>query len=128
MTKVEELQQRVVELERALARMGIPVPGQAAMQPEIRADYIGPGTPEHMIFLGLEEIRTPEEGQGRIVYKSLATQRSYALVDELGTFARYPNPTQAAQVVLRQKVSEFESGPGTIAADVPPPWKPVDLV
>ena len=115
-TTNKELEQKIVHLEQLLARHGIgekPLePG--AIPPEERSDYIEFGSDKHMVFLGLERVVDIEEAKANsfIVYTS-PTKKSYRLTDEVSA-ARMMlplDPPKGILMILREKVSSFESGP-----------------
>ena len=137
MTTNKELEQQVLDLttqvNALLARAGISdrplAPG--AIPPEERSDYIDHGSPEHLVYLGLERVDNIEEAKAAnyVVYTS-PTKKSYRLTDELGA-ARLQlplDPPKGILMVLREKVSTFESGPPKPFAGAPerfiPPGDP----
>ena len=130
MAKDKSLQAQIDELRAQMARLGISLPVEPAMRPEDRADYIAFGSPEHAMFLGLIEVEDVEKAKadGHIVHTSAQTGNSYRLEDQLTPFMHYPDPMQVAKLVLRQKVSSFESGPPEVPADAPAMWVPSDHV
>lgn len=118
MSKIEELQQQVADLQAKLARL-VPKPAPVAHGP----DYIENGSARHAAFLGIAEVQDVEQAikDGYTVYTSPRTQKSYRLEDEIGSVRFYPGvePAKAIVLVLRQKVNEFEA-PDTVPTDAPP--------
>ena len=111
----KELEQQIAELTALLARAGIgPQPLEpGAIPPEQRSDYIEFGSDKHAAFLGLERVDNIEEAEksGYIVYTS-PKDKSYRLLDEVGA-ARLMLPLEPSKgilMILREKVSSFESG------------------
>ena len=126
----KELEQQIAHLEQLLARAGIGdrplAPG--AIAPEERSDYIEHGSDEHLIFLGLARVDDIEEAQkSRFIVHTSDSGKSYRLLDELGA-ARMMMPLEPDKgilMILREKVSSFESGPpkpfaGAPARFIPP--------
>ena len=118
----KQLQAELDAIKQLLGRYGITAPRTIAQTPEERADYIGFGTPEHAIFVGLVELEGEDDPQarGRLTHISLNTGRVYMLEDEVTPFMPFPDPMQVAALVLRQKVSEFEKGKPPIYKGAPP--------
>jgi len=127
----KELEAKIDRLEQLLASRGIsekPLP-QGAIPPEERSDYIKHGSPEHAVYLGLALVEDVEEAKKNLltVYTSSGSGKSYRLVDELGA-ARLMLPLEPSKgilMILREKVSSFESGPpkpfaGAPARFIPP--------
>ena len=127
----KELEQQIDKLTRLLASQGIseqaPAPG--TVPPEERSDYIEHGSDKHMVYLGLARVDDIEAAKKELltVYTSGSTGKSYRLVDELGAArSQSPLPTdQGILMVLREKISSFESGPpkpfaGAPARFIPP--------
>ena len=126
----KELEQKIDELTALLARAGIGVEQQARgeIPLEDRQDYIPFGSPRHLVVLGLERVDNIEEAKAAnfIVYTS-PTKKSYRLVDELGASRMMLplEPSKGILMILREKVSSFESGPpkpfaGAPARFIPP--------
>jgi hypothetical protein len=126
----KELEQELAELKALLAAHGIgerPLPA-GAIPPEERSDYIKHGSPEHLVYLGLERVDNIEAAReaNYIVYTS-PKKKSYRLLDELGASRlMLPlEPSKGILMILREKVSSFESGPpkpfaGAPARFIPP--------
>ena len=132
MATVRELEKQVEALRAALARAGIRPPAEPAQRPEDRADYIAPGSAEHKTFLGLVEVDDVDKAReaGYTVYTS-ASGTHWRLEDETRPLSLYPgmDPDKAILAVLRQSVSEWESGPlpDKVLQNAPPMWQPGDL-
>ena len=126
----KELEQQIAHLEQLLARAGIGERPQepGVVPPEERSDYIEHGSDKHLAFLGLERVGDIEEAKasGFVVYTS-PKDKSYRLLDEVGA-ARLMLPLEPSKgilMILREKVSSFESGPpkpfaGAPARFIPP--------
>lgn len=110
-----------------MERAGLAVQPRSA-EPQDRPDYIGFGTPAHAAFLGLillaDGERTPQ-GQ-RHTFMSETTGQIYCLEDELGSLRFYPGLSldEVVPVVLRQKVSAYESGEPKVPERAPAMWTP----
>jgi len=127
MATVNELQAQIEQLTKLLARHGIVAPAPAATRPELRADYIPFGSPQHAAFLGLVEVKKDEPNLSDfILYTSPRTGKIYRLEDQVTPFMTFPDPKQVAALVLRQKVSVLEGGPPPASEDAPPMWRPAD--
>ncbi len=118
MAKIEELTQKVEQLERLLKARGIqadPVVGQA--------DYIAHGSPQHAAFLGLVEAK--EGDISLITFTSPRTGKKYRLEDEMGATRYFPHidPDKAVLLTLQQKVNELEIPP-TVPEDAQQPFRP----
>jgi hypothetical protein len=131
-SKKSDIEERLEWLEGVVSRLK---PRSLAPEilppssPEERADYIGFGTPQHMVFLGIAEVDDAEAAKkegAEVFYTSPRTGKTYRLTDELGARYLYPQyaPEKAAMTTLREKVSSFESGPPEPPADAPPIWEP----
>lgn len=127
MASNKELEAKVAQLENILAQYGLLERPRVDVRPEDRLDYIAFGSPEHAQLLGLIVVGDGDNIDGRIVYKSQTTGVVYMLEDEITPYMTFPDPRQVASLVLRQKVSAFESGPPQVPSDAPPMWKPIDL-
>lgn len=123
---IQQLQAQLDEIQALLAKAGITLPVEPAADPKDRVDYIEFGSPEHAAFLGL--VKVEEAESERLTYTSPKTGDIYALEDEVTPFMGYPDPKQVAELVLRQKVSSFESGPPPIPEGAPPMWIPREYV
>ena len=125
MATAKQLEKQFEALTKLLAQHGIREPGAATAKSEKPADFIGFGTPEHMTFIGIVEVDNIEEAEeyGYLVYRSKKTNVTYRLEDQVTPFMQFPDPTQVARLVLRQKVSSFESGQPKVPADAPPLWR-----
>ena len=127
MATVNELQAQIDALTKLLAQRGIVAPAPAATRPELRADYIPFGSPQHAAFLGLVEMKKDDPNAGDfILYTSPRTGKTYRLEDQVTPFMTFPDPKQIATLVLRQKVSVLEGGPPAVPDDAPPMWRPAD--
>ena len=127
MATTKELETRVRQLEALLAQVGLSAEAAPPAAPEERADYIAFGSPEHAAFLGLILLDDEEQAEERVTYRSRATGQLYCLEDERGAMYLCPaglTLREAATIVLREKVSAFESGPVTVPEDAPPMWTP----
>ena len=126
----KELEQKIAHLEQLLARAGIGerplAPG--VVPPEERSDHIPFGSDKHLAFLGLAVVDDVEAAQkNRLTVYTSDSGKSYRLTDELGA-ARLMvplDPDKGILLVLREKVSSFESGPpkpfkGAPARFIPP--------
>jgi hypothetical protein len=124
----KELEQRVAQLERALAMATGNVPRSGRVPEAERRDYIEFGSEKHLAFLGLEKVDdvAAAEKNRYVVYTSPDTDQVYRLLDEMGAAAmlRPMDPDKAILMVLRQKVSSFESGPPKPFPGAPPRFNP----
>ena len=123
-----KLQQQIdAGVRAALAQLGIQLPG-ATQQDEEQLNFIGFGSDEHRVFLGLTIVDENDDPTGFVTYTSKETNVTYRLEDELGVLVHYPgvDPGKAALMVLRQKVSTLESGEPQPPANSPSLWQPVD--
>jgi len=122
MSKIDELTEKVEQLERILAQRGIKAP---VVQAEHGPDYIAHGSEKHAAFLGLVEVKEGDKTITLTTFASPRTGRIFRLEDELGAVANYPgiDPEKAMKLVLQQKVNELEIAP-TVPADAPPPFEP----
>ena len=112
-----ELEKRIKQLEQQLAEaLGIGTREQAPRRvPEKqRRDHIPFGSDGHLAFLGLERVDDVEEARKNlfVVYTSPESATSYRLIDEMQAvqMMKPMDPDKAILMVLRQKVSAFESG------------------
>ena len=122
--KIEELQAQVDALTKLLQQAGVLPPDPAATaDPSKRADYVAFGSAAHAAFLGLVEVKAEGDAVGRNTYKSPLTGRVWMLEDEITGFIHYPDPKQAAMLVLRQKVNELDTPP-SMPAGTPAMWQP----
>ena len=119
---VAELMSQVSQLRQALSSLGVSLPGESSADKQ--HDFIEFGSPQHAAFLGLITVDENEAPPGRIVYVSPTTGASYYLEDQITPFMHYPDPMQVAELVLQQKVSEFESGGPKVPANAPPMFRP----
>jgi hypothetical protein len=130
MATQKDLEQRVAQLERRLAAQGIDPQASAGdvVPPEQRRDYIEFGSDKHMAFLGLARVEDAEEARRNLytVYTSPETGDAYRLVDEMQAVQamRPMDPDKGILMVLRQKVSAFESGPPQPFPGAPPRFNP----
>ena len=123
----ESLQQKIdAGVRDALARLGLSLPGP--VQDDDKVNFIGFGSPEHRQFLGLIVVDKDDDPTGFVTYTSKGTETTYRLEDELGVLMHHPgvDPDKAALMVLRGKVSVFESGEPEAPANAPLLWTPVD--
>lgn len=120
MASNKELEAKIQALQHMLEGHGIRLPTETAETPEERADYIAHGSAEHATFLGLVEVKNGEDTTA-LTYASKGV--TWRLEDEVTAFMHYPDPKQVAALVLRQKVSSFETKP-TVPADAPPMGRP----
>jgi hypothetical protein len=128
MTKVNELEARVRELEQVLDARGIRVPaGEAEGGP--RPDYVAFGSDQHAALLGLVEVEKGDDTSDFFTYTSPASGKVYRLADEYEPARTFPamDPEKSARIVLRQKVGSLESGEPPIPEHAPPIWKPRDM-
>jgi len=126
----KELEQQIAELTALLARSGIGDRPQApgTIPPEQRSDYIPFGSAKHLAFLGLALVDDVEGAQkNRLTVYTSDSGKSYRLVDELGAARMMMplDPEKGILLVLREKISSFESGPpkpfkGAPARFIPP--------
>ena len=130
MASVKELEQELAELKAMLARQGIgerPL-ASGAVPPEQRSDYIPFGSDEHLVFLGLARVDDIEAAEKNhlIVYTS-DKGKSYRLTDELGAARMMMplEPDKGIMMILREKVSSFESGPPKPFAGAPARFNPL---
>ena len=123
----KSLQQQIdAGVREALARFGMQLPGTVAQDDEV--NFIGFGSPEHRQFLGLIVVDEDDDPTGFVTFTSKETGTTYRLEDELGVLMHHPgvDPDKAALMVLRGKVSVFESGEPEAPANAPLLWQPVD--
>jgi len=124
--QIDRLQAQVAAL---LGQREPPQPLELADRP----DYIAHGSPEHATFLGLIEVPEHEIDNAKadkyVLYASRKTGKTYRLQDELTILRHYPgiDPDKAAMVVLRQKISEFESGQPEPYENAPEMWQPAPV-
>jgi len=120
----KQLEQQLQAMAELLAQHGIREPG-AKRGPVALSDHIDFGSPEHMTFLGLIQVDDVSEAEvdGYIVHRSKGTNVTYRLEDQVTQFINFPDPMQVARLVLRQKVSSFESGKPKVPASAPPLWR-----
>lgn len=126
-----DLERELAQLKATLAAHGI---GERPQEPgtvpeKERSDYIEFGSDAHLAFLGLAMVDNVEvaEKNRLTVYTSGESGKSYRLLDELGA-ARLMvplDPDKGILLVLREKISSFESGkpkpyPGAPARFIPP--------
>lgn len=123
----KELEQRIKQLEALLGQF-VGRPPEEAVAPEDRADYIAWGSDKHAAFLGLVELESADEADGRIMHTSRQSGRMFCLEDEITPFVHYADPHQVARLTLRQKVSELESAVPAVPEDAPPLWVPKRLL
>jgi hypothetical protein len=126
----KELEQRIAELEQLLASRGIVAePVARSRRPEDQPDYIPFGSDKHMAFLGLERVEDMAQAEKlrQVVHVSPDTGTAYRLIDEMAAaqLMRPMDPDKSILLVLRQKVSSFESGmpepfPGAPVRFIPP--------
>jgi hypothetical protein len=130
MATQKELEQRLAQLETELAALkgGERERAPGFVPPEQRRDYIEFGSDEHLAFLGLEKVADVEQAEkaGYTVLSSLETGQTYRLIDEMGAVQKHPgiDPDKAIKMVLRQKMSSFESGPPRPFPGAPPRFNP----
>lgn len=130
MATQRELEQRIAQLEQLLAARGISAEAQSPgyVPPEQRSDYVEFGSDKHLAFLGLEKVGDVEEAKASAftVYHSPETGTDYRLLDEMGAALSLHgmDPEKAILMVLRQKVSAFESGPPKPFPGAPPRFNP----
>ena len=126
----KELEKQIAQLTALLAAHGIGTQAQARgdIPLEERQDYIPFGSDKHLTFLGLAKVGDVEEAQkNRYTVYASASGTSYRLLDELGAalMMRPLDPDKGILLVLRQKISSFESGrpepfPGAPTRFIPP--------
>jgi hypothetical protein len=122
-----ELEARVKQLEALIEQIA---PGAASVpsdEPTERPDFIDFGSPRHAVHLGLILLDDGESPpmQQRIILPGKDGQL-YCLEDELGVMRFHPGLTldEAAPVILRQKIGEYEAGPPQVPDSAPPMWTP----
>jgi len=124
MAKSNELQAQIDQAVRqALRQAGYLPPEPVTTDVTQRADFIPHGSAAHAVFLGLVEVKEGDDVTGRNTLKSPRTGRTWMLEDEITGFIHYPDPKQAAGLVLRQKVNELEQPP-EVPIGSPPLWQP----
>jgi len=88
-----------------------------------RKDYVGHGSPEYALFLGLIEVLEDDMADAKIneyiLYESPLTGKTWRLEDEVSPFMAFANPDKIAKLYLRQKVSSLESGKPSVPAGAP---------
>ena len=116
----KELEKEIKELKAMVAKFtGTPV----ERDPDTKdPNYMAFGSVEHMGLLGLGLV---EAGEEKDYITFVGKKGTYRLLDEVNSFLSYPDPTRVAQLVLRQKVGEFESGPPPIPENAPSLWEPI---
>jgi hypothetical protein len=129
--QIKELQERLEYLEGALRSAGISAPPPPAREVEERADYIPFGSDQHAAFLGIMRLGGDEDAAKEIagerqVYCSPDSGELYCLMDEFEAVRHLPgiDPDKAARVLLRMKVSAFESGVPEVPEGAPTMWTP----
>jgi hypothetical protein len=122
---VKDLEREIAELKAAMSASGIRT-ATASAEPGMAKDYVAYGSAEHAALLGLVEMKEGDDASLYITFTSPVTGKTYRLEDEITPFLRYPDPGQMAKLVLRQKVSSFESGEVRIPEDTPSMWSPRD--
>ena len=127
MASTKELENEIERLKQVMRQYGLLETPKVDVRPEERPDYIAFGSPEHALFLGLVIVKDGQDTENRLTYRSPGTGTVYMLEDEITPYMTFPDPRQVAALVLRQKVSSFESGPPSVPDDAPPIWKPIDL-
>jgi len=119
MTTAQEVKDLKEELRALKAALGIRE--TEVVSAEDRADFIAPGSEQHVAFLGLVPA---ESGNGdHITYTSPRTGTTYRLEDEIMAFMNFHDPEKAARLTLQQKVNELEIPP-TVPESAPPIWRP----
>jgi hypothetical protein len=121
---VKDLEREIADLKAAMAASGIRT--AASAEPGKAKDFVAYGSAEHAALLGLVEVEEGDSASLYITFTSPVTGKTYRLEDEVTPFLRYPDPGQMAKLVLRQKVSSFESGEAKIPEEVPSMWSPRD--
>jgi len=97
----KELEQQIKELSAQVAMLtGTPSGQVAPLPPEERADYIAPGSKEHMVFLGIHEATKDDD----MTY-SVDGGKEFALTD-ITIFGVNVRP-EFLKAILMQKVSSF---------------------
>ncbi len=124
MPSVKQLEAQLAAMTALLDAHGIREPGADGRSQKKQADFVDFGSPEHAIFLGLVEVETGEVEEakseyGYLIHRSRESGQHYRLEDQITQFLAFPDPAQVALLVLRQKISSFESGPPQVPADAP---------
>lgn len=122
----KELEQQIAELRTALASaLGLPL-SPAVTDPTERADYVPFGSARHATLLGLIPLDSTEEAAERLIYESPLSHKLYCLEDEPSAIRMFPgiDPDKSIPLLLRQKVTAFESGAPSVPDDALPMWTP----
>ena len=116
-----------LEEQNRLLRQMLGLEGQTtAVAVTDRKDFVEHGSEKHAIFLGLIQVSSAEleeaEKNKFVLYDSSVSGKTWRLEDELTVSQAFPtlDPDKAILMVLRQKVSELESGKPTIPDTAPP--------
>ena len=125
MATTKELEKQLEELRRVLAQRGITAP-ESAKKEGPPPDYVEFGSARHAALLGLVEVGEDDYVEGLETFTSPASQRTFRLADENEPLRTYPamDPQKSAQIILRQKVNELESGAPPVPEGAPPIWRP----
>lgn len=128
MTKVNDLEARIRELEQVLDARGIRAPAGVAEEGP-RPDYVEFGSDQHAALLGLVEVKDGDDASDYFTYASPASGRIFRLSDEYEPARTFPamDPEKSARLLLRQKVGSLESGRPPIPEHAPEMWKPRDM-
>lgn len=117
-SEIEALRAELAQLKSLLHGMaGVPDKTKSGGQ----SDFIDWGSKRHAALLGIEQV--PDEKDllpGDISFRSPKSDKLYKLSDPVTPFMHFAQPTEIARLVLRQKVSSFESGRPQVPADAPP--------
>ncbi len=125
----KELEAEIAALTKVVTELNKRLPvtqARIVFDPKKLDHYIEHGSPAHAGFLGLVPVKNEEKAlaDGYYIFKSPSTESVYRLEDQVTPYMQYPDPAQVAQLVLRQKVSELESGKPKIPANTPKMFDP----
>ena len=124
--QVRRLAGRLQSYEKLLRSAGMPMPSEISDDPTQQPDYIKHGSEAHLAFLGLVRVDPDEPDQ--VGYDTRTGKGGiYRLVDPVGPYVGYADPTQAAKIALLQKLAVFEGGVPPVHDKAPPMWVPQDL-
>ena len=126
MASEKSFEKRIADLEELLRRLGVPTPSASSDDPTDRPDYMEPGSDEHLAFLGLDRVEKDSPDAVNFDTREGANGTLYRLIDPVGPYVGYADPSQAARIALLQKVAVFESGRPPVHDKAYPMWVPED--
>ena len=117
---IQGLQNEIAELKKLVTTL-VGAPSSTQQSAKTQTDFIGWGTPEHAGLLGIVPVEDEKDLlPGDISFRSPKTDNLYKLADPITPFMSFSRPNTIALLVLRQKVSSFESGQPQVPEDAPP--------